>query len=281
MSTQKAAFASGDRVYNAGGRAALYVTEVSGAHVVQPLIEAGDGDDGPLWEDVDGVALWPEVYREPPRQKLDDEIAKVRAQLIELRSEVGTLSAQKREAQRDMADVLERLKQYEALRYLDQFLHAEITHYVSEVEGQIVVQDAKAFNEATGLSYHERVLSLWAQVRDRSKTLQWKIKADFGERDIWAFPDAEKAHVKAAEIVAARMRDELNILRRGGTSFRCDAVLKNARSLGVEPLPELVEIQRSNQLKSAQAAVENARNTFDKAQATLAALSAPAAPAAA
>ena len=268
-------FTRGQTVYNVDGRQAIYVTRVDGGHIVQPLYEDGDGVTEPGSYYAEGVDLWTAVHATAPREKLQADIAMATKKLAALRHEISEAEMQRLQSQRGQREVIERLKQHEALCYLDEFLNAQITHYVLQDEGQWVVMDSAAFNATRSVGYSERVLSLYARVNSKGTALSWQVKhSDIGGREIFAFPDANKAVAKLQEIVTAQMQEVVSTLRRGGTVYNDASLIKHVLALGMQPLPELVELLRARDTKAAQEALKAAQDAAAKAQQKLAALEA-------
>ena len=268
-------FTKGQTVYGTDGRSAIYVARVDDGHIVQPLYEDGGGMDEPPFFYAEGADLWPTAHANPPREVLHAEIATLERRIAALRQEAQELQRAQHEAARTQREVMERLKQHEALRYLDDFLNAQITHYVTDVEGQTVVMDSKAFNESRTFGYSERVLALFARTREGKTALEWQIKApnDLGAREIWAFPDEDKARAQAALVMTEKMQAALRDLKQGH-AWKLDSVLKNAAALRVEPLPELMAAKREHEIREATAAHTKAAEAAAAAQQKLQALGA-------
>ncbi len=267
---------AGETVYSNNGAMAVYVSQAQGGgHIVQPLIEEGDGVTEPESYYADGVAIWPSVYREAPRQKLEAEIAAQAEKLATLRREVAEAERQRMQATIDQRAVRERLAQHEALLYLDDFLNAKITHYVLELDGQVQVLDSEAFNKQRGLGYSERVLTLIARVSDGKTALRWFIKTPdgVGGREIASYPDEQAARAQAHALVTEKMKEALRQLRQG-YSYGLDAAMSNAKALGMPVLPELLDLVREPRIKAAQKAAEMARETLATAEKQLQALGA-------
>jgi len=263
---------AGETVYSHIGEMAIYVTQAKGGgHIVQPLIADGDGVTEPESYFPDGVALWPSVYSSAPRQKLDAEIAAKSERLAALRREIAQAELERQKSLRDQQAVRDRLAAHEALVYLDDFLNAKITHYVVDLDGQIQVLDTAAFCQKREFGYSERVLTLTASVRNGQTTLAWRIKNDSGysSREINAFPDEEKARAFALSLITERMKKVAADLRRDGYVSNADHALTNAKALGIEPLPELVDAINDKALKDAKAKAEAARKSLAEAEVVL------------
>lgn len=267
---------AGDEVYSSAGELGLYVSLANGGgHIVQPMIEDGDDVNEPASHYVDGVALWPNVYRQPPRPMLDDAIAQQQQKLAALRREVAEAEAQKFLALSDQRAVMERLKQHKELQYVDDFLNATITHYVVEVDSRVRVMDSLAFSQERSFGYSERLLTLAARVDNNCKSLKWIVKTDgvySGQREIYAFPGAEPAMEKARELVTLKMKKAAADVA-SGYGYGADNALADAMAIGMEPLPELVQALRDRGIREAQEQLKKATEQAQAANQRLAELS--------
>ncbi len=271
---------AGDTVYNADGEMALYVTTAKGGgHIVQPLIEDGDGVTEPECQYADGVAIWPRVYTEPPQPMLDAAIAEQQAKLALLRGEVRALEQKKREAERDQSALKERLSAHQALARLDDLLSGRVTHYVidkSENSNQnwVVVSADEFFKLRT----HYSTVSLTLHTTLHSTTkggVHWKFSAnperDAG-REAFAFMSEAEARAKVAELVHASL---IESARHSTSSYWLRQRIQWADVQGVsvpdEVRAKLNEIDR----REAEAAHQKAVNDLAKAEAALAAITKP------
>lgn len=269
----------GNTVYNVEGEMALYVTTAKGGgYIVQPLIEDGDGVTEPESHYVDGVAIWPQVYREPPAPMLDQAIAEQQARLALLRGEVRAIEQQKREAERDQTALKERLGVHQALARLDDLLSGRVTHYVIDKSENsnhnwVVVPADKFFELRT--HYATVSLTLHTSLHGGNRAgVQWKFAAA-PERDegraAFAFTSEAEARAKVVEIVAASLQETA---RHSSNSYWLRQRIQWADVQGVA-VPEdvrakLIELERGE----AHAARDKAHQEFAAAQARLAALEA-------
>lgn len=270
-------FETGQRVYSASGASALYVAKIDSGHVVQPFIQP-DYDEDDYY--ADGIELWDKVFAKPPREVLDSECQRLREQVVAIRQELTDLQSQRQSLASERQALMDRLQQHEALRYLDDFLNAKITHYVVKDadSGGWKVLDTKAFCEACPFGYYERTLTLYAGVRNNKQDLAWKIKtsSDVGEKEIFAFPSQELATEKARSIVAAELQQQVQQVQKGYV-YQVDSVVRNARALAV-PIPDeltsaLTEYRRAEAEKAKAAALKALAEADAKLQAIPAAVS--------
>lgn len=263
----------GDEVYSPDGELGIYVSPATGGgHIVEPMVEDGDGVNEPVSYYAEGVAIWQAAHRQPPRPMLDQAIAQQQEKLAALRREISEIEQQKRTAAASHREILERLKQHEQLRYVDDFLNKAITHYVLEIEGVVQVLDSKAFSEHRGFGYSERLLTLWAHVDRQGTSLRWTVKVDSGysdQREIHAFPGIDPAMEKARELVTLKMKKAVNEVA-APYGHSASLAIKSAKSLGMEPLPELLQALRDREIREAQALLDKATKDADAARAALA-----------
>lgn len=265
-------FETGQRVYSAGGASALYVAKIGSGHVVQPFILSDCDEDGYYNE---GIDLWDKVYAKPPREVLDAECQRLREQVVAIRQELTDLQSQRQSLASERQALMDRLQQHEALRYLDDFLNAKITHYVLQdgEDGGWKVLDTKAFCDARPYGYYERTLTLYAGVRNNKQDLAWKIKneSSLSHKEIFAFPSEELATEKARSIVAAELQKQIQEVRKGYV-YQVDRVVRNAQALAV-PIPaELTAAVSEYRRAEAEAAKAAALKALAEADAKLQAI---------
>lgn len=173
---------AGDTVYSHDGAMALYVsTAKGGGYIVQPLIEDGDGISEPDGLYADGVDIWHSVYPKPPQPKLDAEIAAQVERLAGLRREIAESERLKRETTANQREVLERLKQHEALRYVDDMISGRMPPLCVEFPGyhppKIVSTSDALRNPDFKRDYREPAFKLLTLFGDSKGDLQWRINA--------------------------------------------------------------------------------------------------------
>lgn len=171
---------AGDTVYSVNGQMAMYVSTANGGgHIVQPLIEDGDGVSEPESHYADGVDIWPTVYLEPPKPKLDAEIARQQEKLTALRVEVSELERQKREAAQGQREVKERLAQHTALRYIDEMVAGRVpplcVRFHAYRAPEIIPTADALKNPDRDRSYREPAFKLLTLFGSSAGDLQWHV----------------------------------------------------------------------------------------------------------
>ena len=275
---------AGDTVYSADGGMALYVAHArGGGHIVQPLIEDGDGFSEPESHYVDGVEIWPNCHRKPPQLKLDTEIRAQTEKLAALRREIAEAERTKREAQRDGAALLDRLKQNAALRYVDDLMAGNLPPLCVRFDaysGPSIVPTADALkNPDADRGYREPAFKLLTLFGSSKGDLQWRLNAYHDGSGNWPM-ELFFARTEEEAIAEIRRRYALEVdgwrQRPDDRKHYGDAV-GWAHKLPAEWLDVPDDVQAyisAAKRKHAEEAAAKARDELAKAQAKLDALSA-------
>lgn len=271
---------AGDTVYNVEGEMGLYVsTAKGGGYIVQPLIEDGDGYSEPRGEYVDGVAIWPRVYREPPQPMLDKAIAEQQAKLAAVRQEVRAAEQQKRTMEAEQRAMKERLALHQQLTWIDDLLAGRFTHYVvkeSDYGDFWIVKTAEDFRKDRN---HSQVrMQLWVSIHERGESFAWKVIQGsagdrFDDKSYGVIPFKSEAEAIAKrnelllEILAARVAAHYN---NGSHALR--QAVQRCITAGVEVPADVLENLRQRELREAQAEAQKARLAAAAAEQKLATL---------
>ena len=272
---------AGEEVYNVHGEMGLYVASAKGGgHIVQPLIEDGDGVTEPTSQYVDGVALWPSVYRQPPSPMLDEKIAEQEARLQMLRGEVRAIEAQKRQLETDQRAMKDRLALHEQLTWIDDLLAGRFTHYLvkeSDYSDFWIVKTAEDYRKDRN---HSQVrMQLWVSTHERGESFAWKVIAGssgdrFDDRSCGVIPFKNEADAIAkrndllADLLAARVADHANT-----GSHRLRTVVQRCQVGGMDVPDAVLEDLRQRELREALAEAEKTRLAATAAEQRVAALS--------
>lgn len=270
---------AGDTVYSTDGGMALYVAHaLGGGHIVQPLIEDGDGITEPESHYADGVEIWPTCHREPPQLKLDAEIRAQTEKLAALRREVAEVERTKRETEREGAALRERLGMHAALASLDDLLSGRVTHYVidnsenSNKRWELVT--AEKFYELRR-HYTTASLTLVSTFNMRGASVQWKFSHNASSneagRDAFAFTSEAEARAKVVELVTHEVTETA---KHASSAYWLSQRIAWCRKQGVEPPADSVQKLADMERSEAESAAKKARDELARAQAKLDALSA-------
>ena len=140
----------------------------NGSWVARPVYETQD--DGPPWTGDPEVILC-RLFDEPPRAKVDAELAELTAKAAAARAELEGLRRDIRQTALDGKARLAKLAQYDQLKRLEDFLDGKITHYVMADYGPptiITLAQSKA-------EYSDRDLRLLCLFGTTNRSLIWKL----------------------------------------------------------------------------------------------------------
>lgn len=264
-------FEPGDTVYSRDGQKAQFVTPHNGAFIVQLFYSVDDDDpDGESYPTQ--VAAWDQVYEKPPREVYDAETVQARERLAALHRDIDEVHRQQAMASRERQAVLQRLTEFEALRYLDDLLNAKITHYVTTVEGRWVVLDSEAYRkEKPGGSNTmglRLIVNTWESGVGVEKRLRWICTGNdtSSGSDVMPFPSQELALTKVREIIAKGLLEQVQQVLNGYT-YDVDKLLKSAKEYGVPVPAKLTEAMQQRELAKAEAELKAATTALENAQA--------------
>lgn len=91
--TAPAAFQPDETVYSVEGRAGSYIGRHPDGHVVAPIYDPEDEEDGPR---LGRAETWREVFRVAPTARVQEDVAKLTAKASELRDQIRALHDERR-----------------------------------------------------------------------------------------------------------------------------------------------------------------------------------------
>lgn len=198
-------YTQGQKVYSSWGQEAEYVAKTPNGHAVLPLFE----DEHEGFIRYDQVREWPEIYLNPPTDKLNEEVLQLQKKKTELQDELSVIRKQRAEENDAIKSQLTKLKRHKALEFIEEFLDGKITHYVKicDYGGPFEI---KALSEtiAEDYGYKKGEFKLLSLFGSSNGELQWKLNhyKDGSGTYTHVFPvtSYESAIVKATEFAEAR-----------------------------------------------------------------------------
>lgn len=248
-------------IYTAEGRAARVLTTLTDGRKV---IELAYDDDGEIAFSGD-LAIVPRVFDNPPTEVLHKAVADLEAREKQLRESINALRTECFDAERAHKERIAKLKQYEPLKFIEEFLDGKLTHYVivhRYHEGCIRISTpAEEIDTEDRWNKKQKLLVLFGNPRDYS--LNWYLS---DESRAYPFTSLEGARAKAAELLAAAFKSVK------GNACRADWVIESARALDMPVPDEVLQVAREYRQKSAQQSVDDARKKLAEAEKALAAM---------
>ena len=203
-------FAKDDTTFLERGDEVIYVAQAGSQHVVIPVYEREDGEP-----DYGKPILVDAVYHEPPVEKRYTKIAELDAQIRQAHATLTGIKAETREADKQRADILSRLKQNTALKRIDDFLAGNLTHFVLHCESYVkVMPSAEAVKNGNGddRDSYDRTLKLVSLFGDSKGDLEWRINeyrdgSGSNWKTVIPFTSEEEATAFAVELMANKLSD--------------------------------------------------------------------------
>lgn len=268
------AFKTGDTVYNQHGESAELVAISQGEYLVRPILE----DD---YEETyrGDIETWKQIFRTPPKPKLDAETAAAEKKLADLTAEISKLREERRVFDTEERARQDRIRMHVELDLLDDYLAGKITHYVSlewysrAVEIIPINETVENYPSSDGYG----LLTL-QPTRGWDKGIKWSVKQRI--RDGWS--DSRTVSVipcrsgeEATAVAVKHLTDCINAqaakeLKDRSTSI--DQLIANCAKFGV-PVPQnVLDDIKNRKRESLQRQVDQQLAQAEKLKAELAAL---------
>lgn len=213
---------SGDVVYLADGGSAIYIAQhpKGSGHVVGRMVMAvpDEDDDDSDFVETDVPIMVDAVFKTPPVALIDKSVADRQAEfdrltlkITEAYTTLGGLTGQIANAERDRRMLLDKLKQLEALRYLDDWIEGRLGWCVLvDFSGPTVmkVEDASKNAESHGWGEPKyRLLSLLGKSGgDIGWNLNYYTDGSGSNREIHLCKTEGEAKAKAQQLFDVRVK---------------------------------------------------------------------------
>jgi hypothetical protein len=268
-------------VYDIKGREALAVMPhpSSVGWLVQPIYESPRHPDEPPSSELGPITHWPQVYPEPPVEKLHEKIRELDAQLAEKRAALREVEQTRRDiAATEAADKkrMEALgKRSEALTRIEDFLDGKITHFVNthsydwQDDYGKGITITKASDEKCGDDKYSRDLKLLVLLGRSKGDIAWGLHrySDGSSSGYsWVYPccSLEEAQ-ETAKRLTLRQIEKWQQDPAKNTAL-VDAIIGNGRAFDVEVPTEILAAKAEQAKKRKLEALEKARVAYEKAQ---------------
>lgn len=231
-------FNHGDTVYSLHGQAGRFIASCAQGYVVEPIYESEDEPDY-----FDSPQTWREVFKKPPTEKLDHEVAALEAKLKLRQQELNAMREQRTQFEREEAARKDRLKQHEQLAALDDYLAGRITHFV--VTGGYESPRIITYEEAIVTTDEDRGrknLRLLGLFGDPQRNLRWRVmwySDGSGSTKYEVFPCTSLEQATAR--LTAFINSGWDEIRREGRYHLITQTVKTARGLGLAVPPDMAE----------------------------------------
>lgn len=259
---------AGRNVYGQDGRRAEYVGPQGDRHLVRPAATFTDWEGEEYDTTTDALELWDAVYPKAPKHVQDAEIAALRAEIEERRTELLNVGREVHEAQKETLATMKRLARYEPLKNLEPLLNGEITHVVEGHSFSAVeikdFETAKVYRDDYDRKNVLRMLSLKP---DADGAITWHLNrwsdGSGADSPVYLCTSMEEALEAARHVILRPLGsyDYATHPHLWGSAY------KSAERLGIELPADVVEKARAYEVGQAEAAVKKAAEALEQAQA--------------
>ncbi len=233
--------------YLLNGKAVAVKQAVENGFLVSDLYETDDGV-----EESDVVYFVEKVHEDVPEESyhpkikaLEDKLEELNIKKSELYSEISSLEQKKR----DEKDLISRLSKYDALKYVEDFIKGEFTHYVVlEYSGEIIArQDAKCDGDH-GWSHKDntKLLSLFG---DSKGNLRWELNRYRDGSGSWKNVSLCRSYEEAIEKLSAFILNSLEELETRKLHYLLRPLIESARKYNIEVPEKFTDLLKQNQEK--------------------------------
>lgn len=280
--TTKKEFDNGDRAWTRDGVKVVVEAETTaGMYLVSPLLDIGsyDPEYGPASEDSGPYVLVDELFAEPPRQFVDEQMAKAKEAVAHAVEELAAVQIEIRNATAERRRLADKLKDIPALQYIEAAVDGRFTHMVTRGAYESVYQTQTMEQALASSDRYSKGLKLLSLYGDAKGDFQWRIHhysdGSGSATDAWPFTSEEEAlaflRKRVAEDIALHSGKDQN-----ARPYFLVNLCKQARKLGVAVPAHVEAMERAEARKSADHSLAEARKGVESAKQRLAVVEAQA-----
>jgi hypothetical protein len=211
--------------YLKNGQKVELVEETKSGYLVKHYFSNGCDIDEDTGEYQEYLTETPQFYKEifdsPPTEVLHDEIKRLRKEVSELQKRESGATEKARQAEDNAKERLEKIKSYEGLELIEDFLNENITHFVTlnwNDYPKIETSQEKLKYRDDG-EFKIRLLALYG---DREGNLDWRMHYYSGgsgsSETVYPFTSYEAALKKVHEVLAKKL-ETIEQEKNGGRSY--------------------------------------------------------------
>ncbi|HEY0684697.1 MAG TPA: hypothetical protein VGD45_20340 [Steroidobacter sp.] len=247
-------------VYTIDGRAVRVLSTLSCG---RKIVELAYEDDGELYFSGE-VAIVAQVFDNPPVEAQHKEITHLEAMAARLRDHLSMLQDEVSKAEQAHKERIAKLKRYESLKFVEEFLDGKLTHYVIvhryNPECIRISTPAEEIDTENRWEKKQKLLSLFGTPANRE--IGWWLEYE----QVFPFTSLEDARAKAAALLA----DAFKKVR--SQPYSAERAIASAKALDIPVPDDLLQIVREYRQKSAQQSLDEARKKLAEAEKAFAAV---------
>lgn len=254
-----ATFTRGDTVHDIRGNVYLYIGQCDRGHAVQAIYQ---GDEGEPYYD-EPIAL-SEVFAEPPRQRLAEDLSELQAEIDAKQQELTDLRAAAYAAENERRAIFARAKKDPQLADLYLWMEGKATHLVVLDHYSVCYGLVDDMLRSTDRDRRLRLLSLYVDPKEQRYYVARAAYSDGSGSNTSCRLASSEEHAKeiAREYIAQKMRESGTHLDATWTRL--------AIEFGVPVAPERVAKLRADTVKNLTENVIRARSSHEHSARSLA-----------
>jgi hypothetical protein len=279
-------FEAGQTVYDRSGRVYQYQGMMDNRAIVCRIFD-GAGWEGELEPYPSELAEQMDVASlsdTPPTAQIVELVLRAENELKRIKAEIAEATVEARNAEKQNADRLEKLKRFSALEQLEAFLDGEITHFATTAQygGKIEV---KTFDETMlckddygRFNGEVKMLTLFGTKKsypehgNKNGDLLWKVNQYYdGSGSGWHIVQPclseDEAKAVAAQWLEDKWAEHRALEDRLKHSYWLKAYIESADKIGLPAPDDIIADFEASKKAAAEAAVQKAKDELAKAMA--------------
>ena len=277
-------FKKGQTVYDRSGRVYEFTGMMDGAAIVRPMLEGEDydGNSSLYASELAEVRPVAHLCDKPPVQFINADVSLATQKLADLNAAIAEASAELKNAEKVNAARLEKLKRYDALSRIEDFIDGKMTHFAIRSQyGRSV--EVKTFDEVMQCKddYGRfqgdiKLLSLFGTRKNypehanKDGNLLWRVNQYYdGSGGGWHIVQPCLSEDEAREAAAGWLDgfwdEHRGLSDRETRAHWLSESIKSAEALGFEVPADIMADFNAHRERAAKAAVEKAKAELEKA----------------
>lgn len=277
-------FEEGQTVYDRSGRVYQFAGMMGKSAIVHPMLE-GEGYDGepcPYPSELAEAKSVSDIFDNPPIPLINADVALAKQKLKELNDAIAEASAELRNAEKVNAARLEKLKRYDALSRIEDFIDGKMTHfairgqYSHDIKVKTFDEVMKCKNDYGRFNGDIKLLSLFGTRKDypqhgnASNDLLWRVNqySDGSGSGWWIVHPCmseDEAITIAAKWLEEIWAEHRGLTDRGARAGWLRGSIESAKSLSLPAPDDIIADFDAYKTQAAQEAVDKARAELEKA----------------
>lgn len=272
----------GQAVYDRSGLKYEFVEQLSnGRALVRPILTVMtyEGDEGEAPADAVEMMSIAQISTEKPIQSIDAEVAAAAARLAEIKRQIRDAEIDLRGQEKTILTRVEKLKAFNGLERVEEFLDGKITHFVirksyyNEIEVKTFEELALGKHDNGRLDGTVKLLCLFGKTDSyhaKKPSVEWRLNHYYDGSGSWTTcqpaTSEEEAKAIATQWVEADFAAYLALPETEKKPWTMDGSAKSARALGIAVPEEIAKGLADHKTEALRKNVETAEAALAKAR---------------